>query len=79
MKVLILNIEECVEYLKDHSIVINENTYVQIDDIKNAFIKTNVGKTYFENKIYPTLSRIKRDSGSLIQKYNKLFGSTGTT
>ena len=75
MKVLILNIEECVEYLKDHSIVINENTYVQIDDIKNAFIKTNVGNTYFKNKIYPILSRIKRDSGSLI----KLFGSTGTT
>ena len=79
MKILILNLKECVEYLKDHSTIINGNTYVQLDDIKDAFIKTNIEKPYFDNKIYPTLSRIKRDSELLIQKYNKLFGGTGTT
>ena len=79
MKILILNLKECVEYLKDHSTIINGNTYVQLDDIKDAFIKTNIGETYFKNKIYPTLSQIKEDSESLIQKYNKLFGSTRTT
>ena len=79
MKALILNLEECVKYLKDHSNVINGNTYVQLDDIRDAFIKTNVGGTYLETEIYPTLSRIRRDSESLIKKYNKLFGSTGAT
>ena len=56
MKALILNLEECVKYLKDHSNVINGNTYVQLDDIRDAFIKTNVGGTYLETEIYPTLS-----------------------